>query len=89
MRRYTRLMSFYQVGKDDGVLDEKIANRRRRKSLIRPDLKRKKKKVHLGDKYDTVGTMAKNDRKYMPGRKMRVDSFFAIDKKLAPFPEKR
>ena len=84
-RRYTKLLSFYQVGKEDGILDQKIANRRMRKSFIKPHLKRKNK-VQLGDKDDTAGSL-ENDRKYMPGRKMRVDSFFATNTKLAPFPK--
>ena len=85
-RRYTKILSFYQGGKEDGTLDQKIAHRRMRKSLIKPHLKRKNK-VQLGDKDDSVGSL-ENCRKYMPGRKMRVDSFFATNTKLAPFPEK-
>ena len=90
MRRFTRLLSFYQVGQEGDKLDEKIAKRRRRKSFIKPNLKKKKRKnrkVHLGDKDDTAGTMAKHDNAYMPGRKNRVDSFFAIDNKLTSVSE--
>ena len=90
MRRFTRLLSFYQVGQEGDKLDEKIAKRRRRKSFIKPNLKKKKRKnrkVHLGDKDDTAGTMAKHDNAYRPGRKNRVDSFFAIDNKLTSVSE--